>query len=141
MRRRLSVSLVVVVLAACGCTDIGCLSAVQISLASLVAWTGTESFSVELCVCDHCEAQIIDPPRAELLRTNNHDQISFDQIPNEVDAGTVTVSVTTEDDDTFRTESGDIAFDSDRPNGPRCEPLCHFASVAVRDGRLINQET
>jgi hypothetical protein len=139
--RRLVVVLLGVVLAACGCTDIGCLSAVQISLSSLVDWTGTESFSVELCVGDHCETQVVDPQLAEQLRTNNQDQVSFDDLPNELNTAAVTINVTTEDGDTFRTESGDVAFDSDRPNGPRCEPLCHFASVAVSDGKLINQDT
>ena len=85
MKRTLGVFVGVVFLVACGCTAIGCLSAVQVSLESLVQWAGTDSFTVELCIDNYCESQSIDPERAEQLRTNNQGQVSFDMIPNDVD--------------------------------------------------------
>lgn len=138
MKRALGVFTGAVFLVACGCTDIGCLSYVEISLASLVEWSGTESFTVELCVDDHCDSQTIDPERAEQLWTNNRGQVSFDMIPNDVDTGQVSVGIST-DNDTLQTESSGINFESDRPNGPFCDPVCHFASVTVEDGHLANQ--
>jgi hypothetical protein len=138
MKRTVGVFVGVVFLVACGCTDIGCLSAVQVSLESLVQWVGTDSFAVELCVGDYCESQSIDPERAEQLQANNQGQVSFDMIPNDVDRDRVLITVTTAED-TFEAESSSIEFDSDRPNGAFCEPVCYHAFVDVEDGELVNQ--
>jgi len=125
-------------LAACGCTSIGCLSSVEISLASLVEWSGTESLTVELCLDTHCGSRVIDPGRAEQLRSNNRGNVSFDDIPIEAKPGTVSVSVSTADG-FLQAESSEIRFDSDRPNGAFCEPVCHFASVMIEDGQLVDR--
>lgn len=138
MKRSVGVFVGVVFLVACGCTDIGCLSAVQVSLESLVQWVGTDSFSVELCVGDYCDSQSIDPERAEQLQTNNQGQISFDDIPNDVDRDRLLITVTSADD-TFEAESSSIEFDSDRPNGAFCEPVCYRAFVEIEDGELVSQ--
>lgn len=131
------VAAMAVILAACGCTDVGCASGVAVSLASLVDWAGTESFTVELCLVDHCESQTIDPERAEQLRSNNQGNVFF-EFPNEADTGLVSVSVTT-DSGFLQAESSDIDFNSDRPNGAFCEPVCYYASVEVEGGQLVNQ--
>ena len=101
-------------------------------------WTGTDSFTVELCVGDYCESQSIDPERAEQLESNNQGQVSFDMIPNDVDRDQVLITVTTAED-TLEAESSSIEFDSDRPNGAFCEPVCYHALVDVEDGELVNQ--
>lgn len=128
----------VVLLAACGCTDVGCLSMVQVSLPSLVEWSGTGSFIVELCVGDYCQSQGIDPERAAQLEANNHGQISFAEIPNEVGKDRVSINVSA-DGAILQVESSAIDFESHRPNGAFCEPVCYYASVAVEDGQLVNR--
>jgi hypothetical protein len=87
---------------------------------------------------EYCESQTIDPERAEQLRSNNRGNVGFSEIPLEADTGLVTVSVTT-DNGFFQAVSSDIDFDSDRPNGAFCEPVCNHATVAVENGQLVDQ--
>jgi len=138
MKRTVGVFVGVVFLVACGCTEIGCLSSVQVSLESLVQWVGTDSFTAELCVGDYCESQSIDPERVEQLQTNNQGRVSFDMIPNDADRDRLSITLTTVED-TFEAESSSIEFDSDRPNGAFCEPVCYQAFVGIEDGELVSQ--
>ncbi len=133
MRRAVGVFVGVISLVACGCTDIGCPSAVQVPLKSLMQWVGADSFAVELCVGDYCEQQSIDSEKAEQLQSNNQGPLSFDMIPNDVDRDQVLITVTTAED-TFEAESSSIDFDSERPNGAFCGPVCHCAFVDSRMG-------
>lgn len=106
-------------LAACtaGCTIMGCFGQVSIDSVVLGAWLGEEPITVELCVENTCEEQVVDTTSAV---------ITFDVPgPDDLAPGdTVELTLTARGSTATRQADGRIQLEVSSPNGPECGPSC-----------------
>jgi hypothetical protein len=118
------------VLAACGCTTIGCGPGLQFDYENLTQWAGAESFAIEVCVDGVCDTRAVMPSSA--VRS-----IEF-TVPEESPT-VILVEITATTDAQAVHATGRVTTTSSRPNGPFCSPLCRSAEVIVDGEELRNR--
>lgn len=116
---RLGLYLVVVILvAACGCTLGNCFGALTLNTRDVAEWAASDTYVLRLCVAAECEERQVDSSADEL--------ITFDpNVPDDLTQGqSIGVTLTVDSPAGNREASGDVTLEVTSPNGPACGPAC-----------------
>jgi predicted small secreted protein len=127
--KRISIGLMALLLAGCGCTAVGCGADLRFGSEMLADWAEAEEFTLEVCVEGDCETLHVG------------DALSSEYFAMPVDPAltrSVDVELTVTTDERSRTATGTVELDSYRPNGAFCAPVCREADVSINGDTLRN---
>lgn len=121
-----------VVVAACGCTAVGCAGSVGFSADALSSWVGSDIYALEVCIETECFHTRVTPD------STPSDTVWVETSQNDETPAVARVVVTASAGDAIVQASGDVTFDLDYPNGRFCGPVCGAAEVEIIGNEVRN---